>query len=173
MHPNNPPQNHNQRQNQQRNLHTRAHCNPNRKIHLILTSNRHSSRMLRRIAHNRQQNQPDKGLTDIPRLRQRINRVNHELRTNSNKHSRDTERQQRNPDHQLRLLGLIVGVLELDLLCVLPAHCVRGHAADLGEAPAGVAFADALAPFLDFAARLVVHVCVGFELEEEVAAVDY
>lgn len=172
MNTNNPPQNNNKRQNQQRNLHTRPHSHPDRQIHLILTSNRHSRRMLRRIPHYRQQNQPNERLADVPRLRQRINRADHELRTNSNQRRRDAEREQRNPNQQLRLLGLVVRVLELNLLRVLAAHRVGGHAADLRQSAAGVALANPLAAFLDLPAWLVVHVCVGFELEKEVAAVD-
>lgn len=71
---------------------------------------------------------------------------------------------------QLRLLGLVLCVLQVDFLGVGAAHCAGGHFADLRDAAAGVA--GFFAALFDFFRGLVVHVCVGLELEEEVAAVD-
>lgn len=71
---------------------------------------------------------------------------------------------------QLRLLGLVFCVLDVDFSGVGAAHCAGGHFADLGDAAVGVA--GFFRAFFDFFAGLVVHFCVGFELEEEVAAVD-
>lgn len=128
--------------------------------------------MLSSITHNRQEDQPNKDIADIGDLSQRVDRVNHELGTDSHQRSGEHKRQHGHPDRELRLLGLIVRILHLHLLRVLAAHRVRAHAANLCQSAAGVALADALAPLLDLQTGLVVHRRVGLELEEEVAAVD-
>ena len=67
MNTNNPSQNNSKRQNQQSNLHTRAHGNANRKIHLIFAGHRYCGSVLRGITDDRKEDQSDESLADVAR----------------------------------------------------------------------------------------------------------
>lgn len=95
----------------------------------------------------------------------------HKFSAQCDKSGGDGQRQDRNPDAELRLFLLVVFLVDFHLLRVLAAHGGR-HLANLGQAATGIALRHLLAPLLDLGAGSVVDLGVRLELEEEVASVD-
>lgn len=94
----------------------------------------------------------------------------HVLSAERNQRRRDSQRQQGDPDMQLRLLRLIFRVLQLHLLGILASHSGR-HLADLRDAATGIALGDFLAALFYLWTGTVVDFGMRFQLEEEIASV--
>ena len=75
-----PAEQHDDRRNEQRDLDGRADGHADRQVHLVLRGHRHRRHVLRRVAHDRQDDQPDERLAHR-RLRRHVrDRVHQELR---------------------------------------------------------------------------------------------